>query len=130
MFDHLGIIVSDVEKAHAFYVSCTAPLGIHVAERHPNGAFVLVPASEKSHGFLYIGPDAPAFWSEAHALSSSPVHICFTAPSKSAVDRFFETAVAAGGTSNGVPGERHPGYYAAYVIDSDGNNIEAAFRER
>ena len=56
------------------------------------------------------------------------MHLCFKAPSVAAVDLFFEGATKHGGISNGPPGERGAGYYAAYVIDPDGNNIEASFR--
>jgi len=129
MFDHVGMIVSDAGKALRFYESCLEPLGLHIVQRHPNGAFIVAPKESGATGFLYVGPDAPEFWSEDHTPSSSPVHICFVAPSRSAVDAFYKAALASGGVDNGAPGERDPGYYAAYVIDPGGNNIEAAFRQ-
>ncbi|MBA2660994.1 MAG: VOC family protein [Bradymonadaceae bacterium] len=59
----------------------------------------------------------------------SHIHLAFQAEDRESVDRFYEAALTAGGTDNGPPGERdyHPGYYAAYVLDPDGNNIEAVF---
>lgn len=62
----------------------------------------------------------------------SQIHLAFQAPDKASVDRFHKAAIAAGGRDNGPPGGRdyHPGYYAAYVLDPDGNNIEAKFDER
>ena len=64
---------------------------------------------------------------------SGPVHLAFAAPDRETVDRFQEAALAAGGRENGAPGERahyHAGYYAAYVLDPDGNNVEAVFHGR
>ena len=128
MFDHIGLIVADADKALSFYESCLAPLELGVIQRHPNGAFIVAPTGSTAPYFLYVGPDAPEFWTDAHKPSRSPVHLCFSAPSRAAVDAFHSAAVNAAGTDNGKPGERDPGYYAAYVIDPDGNNIEAAHR--
>lgn len=64
---------------------------------------------------------------------SGPIHLAFAAPNRSTVDDFHRAALAAGGRDNGAPGERphyHPGYYAAYAIDPDGNNVEAVFHDR
>ena len=60
---------------------------------------------------------------------TSGLHLAFQAPDRETVDRFFDAALEAGGQNNGRPGERdyHPGYYACYVLDPDGNNIEAVY---
>ncbi|WP_428929404.1 VOC family protein [Marinibacterium sp. SX1] len=125
MFDHLGFITADAARALAFYEAALAPLGLSIVQRHPDGAFIVAGEGER---FLYVGPDAPEFWRDGHAPARSPIHLCFTAPSAAAVDAFHAAALTAGGTDNGRPGERDPGYYAAYVLDPDGNNIEAAHR--
>ena len=69
---------------------------------------------------LFVSADGPA---------TSGLHIAFQAEDTDAVDRFYEAALEAGGRDNGPPGERsyHPGYYAAFVLDPDGNNIEAVY---
>ena len=124
IFSHLGFIVSDAARAEAFYAAALAPLNLPIIQRHPNGAFII--AEKDGDRFLYVGPEPPEFWGEDHKPSRSPIHVCFEAASRQAVDDFHQAALAAGGTSNGAPGERGPGYYAAYVLDPDGNNIEAA----
>lgn len=126
MFDHLGIIVRDAESAAAFYAAALTPLGLPIIQRHPNGAFIV--GEQSGDRFLYVGPDAPGFWNEDHKSSRSPIHICFSAPSREAVDTFYEAALANGGRGNGEPGDRERGYYAAYVLDPDGNNIEAVYK--
>ncbi|MEM9027273.1 MAG: VOC family protein [Pseudomonadota bacterium] len=128
MFDHFGMIVRDAAAALRFYSATMPPLGLRILEQHPNGAFIVASADSGAMQFLYIGPDAPEFWQATHEPSRSPVHICFGAPNRAAVDTFYAMGLATGGTPNGAPGERDPGYYAAYVIDPDGNNIEAAYR--
>ena len=126
MFDHLGIIVTDADKAFKFYSAALSPLELRVIQHQPNGAFIIAGSGDE---FLYVGPEAPEFWSDAHRPSLSPIHICLSAPSRAAVDEFHAAALANGGHDNGKPGERDPGYYAAYALDPDGNNIEAAHRE-
>lgn len=128
MFDHIGIIVKDAARALAFYEAALEPLALTVIQRHPNGAFII--GEHSTDRFLYMGPDAPSFWTSRHVSSRSPIHVCFHAPTREAVDAFYDASLAHGGADNGPPGERETGYYAAYVIDPDGNNIEAAFREQ
>ena len=81
--------------------------------------------------FIWVGTAKPAFWNSAHTTSTSPVHIGFTARDRAAVDAFHRAAMTAGGRDNGAPGPRGPAemkYYGAYVLDPDGNNIEAGVR--
>ena len=125
MFDHMGFITADAARALTFYEAVLPPLGLRILQRHPDGAFIV---AGEGHHFLYIGPEAPDFWRAGHGPARSPIHLCLAAPSAAAVDAFHAAALTAGGTDNGSPGERDPGYYAAYVLDPDGNNIEAAHR--
>ena len=123
MLDHMGFGVSDYEKAKAFYSAVLAPLGASMlievgAEGNPSGA----PAC----GF---GRDHnPDFWIGGEGKTTPRAHIAFTAQTRAQVDEFYKAALANGATDNGPPGLRtqYPGhYYAAFVFDLDGHNIEA-----
>jgi catechol 2,3-dioxygenase-like lactoylglutathione lyase family enzyme len=115
MIDHVTADVTDVERAKAFYSQALAPLGYSLQAEFPGAA-----------GFG-TGEGIPDFW-----ISSSEdrgaTHVAFTAPDRAAVDAFHAAATAAGAEDNGAPGIRehyHQNYYAAFVHDADGNNIEA-----
>ena len=117
MVDHLGFGVSDYARSKAFYEQALAPLGITLLmEPVPNAA-----------GFGKDGK--PFFWVEARGGSvQGDLHIALAADDRATVDEFHAAALAAGGTDNGAPGMRehyHPNYYGAYVLDPDGNNVEA-----
>ena len=99
-----------------------------MTERHPYGAVIFARSETDDVPFMWIGTARPSFWDDTHAAGRSPLHLCFPAPSRDAVDRFHAAAMANGGRDNGAPGERDPAYYAAYVLDPDGNNVEASFR--
>jgi catechol 2,3-dioxygenase-like lactoylglutathione lyase family enzyme len=121
MLDHVGVEVTDLAVSQTFYEAALAPLGIRpVMEIEGVGA-----------GF---GEDAergpkPFFWVDCRGRP--PVrgaHIAFAATAPEQVDAFHAAALAAGGTDNGAPGPRplyHPGYYGPFVLDPDGNNVEA-----
>ena len=115
MLDHIGIQVRSCAQSKAFYSELLAILG-----------FVLV---EETHGWCGFGPPGkPQFWIHEGEPAAAPVHIAFVAKDRAVVDRFYEAAIAAGGKDNGPPGVRetyHPNYYGAFVLDPDGNNIEA-----
>ncbi len=116
MFDHIGLQVKDLAASVRFYEAALAPLG-----------FVLCSRDETSAGF---GPkDAPALWLYADKKATSMrTHVAFKAETKKAVDQFHAKGVATGGTDNGKPGLRtdySPTYYAAFLHDPDGNNVEA-----
>ena len=116
MFDHIGVKVRDLQASAAFYSAVLAPLG------HVQGY-----ADESCVGF---GPAAaPSLWLYACDTPVGPgSHIAFRASEPSAVDRFHRAALQAGGRDNGAPGPRphySATYYAAFVIDPDGNRIEA-----
>ena len=117
MLDHLGLDVSDYERSRAFYQQALAPLGL---------SLLLEPAP--GIGGFGAGRQ-PFFWiATGRGAAQSGVHVAFTADDRATVDAFHEAAVAAGATDNGAPGVReiyHPTYYGAYVLDPDGNNVEA-----
>jgi catechol 2,3-dioxygenase-like lactoylglutathione lyase family enzyme len=122
MLDHTGITVSDWDASKRFYEAALKPLSI---------AIVMEVTAEQTganaHAGFGIG-NKPAFWIGNGPHVSGPAHFAFTAPSRAAVDAFYRAALAAGGRDNGAPGIRehyHPNYYGAFVLDPDGNNVEA-----
>jgi catechol 2,3-dioxygenase-like lactoylglutathione lyase family enzyme len=116
MVDHIGLKTRDLAAAVRFYQAALAPLE-------------LVVASEDASGAGLGPPGAPALWLSPHARARGDgVHLAFTARNRAAVDRFHAAGLAAGGTDNGAPGLRvgyGPTYYAAFLLDPDGNNVEA-----
>jgi catechol 2,3-dioxygenase-like lactoylglutathione lyase family enzyme len=122
MLDHTGIAVSDLNKSRAFYIKALGPLSISLvmevtAEQTGDGAHA---------GFGKDGK--PFFWIGSGGRPSGPAHFAFTAKSRDEVVAFHRAALAAGGKDNGPPGLRphyHANYYGAFVVDPDGNNIEA-----
>ena len=115
MIDHVTADVSDFSKAKDFYAQALEPLG-----------YSLQMEFEGSAGFG-TGDGIPDFWIGSSS-DRGATHVAFTAPDRASVDKFYEAAMAAGGNDNGPPGLRpdyHDTYYAAYVHDADGNNIEA-----
>jgi catechol 2,3-dioxygenase-like lactoylglutathione lyase family enzyme len=121
MIDHIGLPVSDLSRSKAFYEKALAPLGYSLVAKVERNAFG-APAA----GF---GPEGnPVFWLGGEGALNSELHIAFVAPDRTAVDGFHKAALAAGATDNGAPGLRPQygaHYYAAFVIDPDGHNIEA-----
>jgi catechol 2,3-dioxygenase-like lactoylglutathione lyase family enzyme len=121
MIDHIGFPVSDYARAKTFYEKALSPLGyvlVMEVQQDKNDA----PAA----GFGANGK--PDFWIGGEGGLNKPVHIAITAKDHAAVDAFHKAALAAGGKDNGAPGIRahyHPNYYGAFVLDADGNNIEA-----
>jgi catechol 2,3-dioxygenase-like lactoylglutathione lyase family enzyme len=116
MFNHLTLRVRHLRASIAFYRHALKPLG-----------YVIDNSDRTSPGF---GPlDAPMFWLvENRTKPTQRMHIAFKARDHAAVDAFYRAALAAGGRDNGPPGPRPdyaPRYYAAFVFDPDGNNIEA-----
>lgn len=119
MIDHLSIHVSDIEKARAFYDAALAPLG---AQRVMN-----VDIEERVHASGYGTDCKPVFWI-GEGQPTPQGHVAFRAVDHAAVNAFYESALAAGATDDGPPGLRpqyHEHYYAAFVIDHDGNHLEA-----
>ncbi|UUP19014.1 VOC family protein [Nitratireductor thuwali] len=121
MIDHIGIRTADFEVAKAFYDKALAPLG---------ASLLMIVPPEYTDGVKVggYGRDRPVYWLSEGKPASEPKHVAFTAHSRAEVDAFHAAALAAGGKDNGAPGLRphyHPDYYGAFVIDPDGNNVEA-----
>lgn len=115
MIDHVGIPVSDAGRSKRFYEAALSPLGYEL---------LMEPVS-RAAGFGQAGK--PDFWIGENPTSAT-VHVAFASPDRATVDAFYAAALAAGGQDNGGPGlrpEYHRGYYGAFVLDPDGNNIEA-----
>jgi len=116
MYDHIGLKVKDLDAAIRFYTPALASLG-HVL------------ASKDASGASFGPPGEPALWLyTAKGSNGSSAHIAFRAPDRKSVDRFHAAGLKAGGRDNGSPGLRvdySPTYYAAFLLDPDGNNIEA-----
>jgi catechol 2,3-dioxygenase-like lactoylglutathione lyase family enzyme len=118
MFDHVGLNVSDYERSRAFYERALAPLGYRV-----------LVAFDKSVGFGE--GDRAKFWVNERPPVGTGTHVAFVASDRATVDAVYAAAIEAGGRDNGAPGVREhysPTYYAAFVLDPDGNNIEAVCR--
>jgi catechol 2,3-dioxygenase-like lactoylglutathione lyase family enzyme len=121
MLDHIGITASDFDRSKAFYDAALGPLGVRV---------VMSVSAEQTGGSPYVGYGStrPVFWMGAMGPPSGPIHIAFTAQTRDQVKAFHDAAMAAGGRDNGGPGLRphyHPDYFGAFVLDPDGNNVEA-----
>lgn len=127
MIDHVGLRVSGYERSREFYRKVLAPLG---------GMLVLEITEEQSgdgaHAGFGIGDRANVWIGTSHVLhAAGGTHVALAAPNRAAVDAFHRIALEAGGTDNGAPGLRphyDEHYYAAFVLDPDGHNIEAVCR--
>ncbi|PWG66908.1 VOC family protein [Bifidobacterium callitrichidarum] len=125
MLDHITLHVRDMERSIAFYRQALAPLG-YIAKAHHEPTIGFGVDDGTLHSDFYVSPmDDLSPMDDAKA---SPItHIAFLASDRESVQAFYQAALAAGGQDNGAPGPRpyHPGYYSAFVLDPDGNNIEA-----
>ena len=123
MFDHIQIKVRDFKKSRRFYKSVLAPLGYKVVFEARG---VVMGFGTSPHDMFEVrqaGRGAPL---------SRAVHIALRTKSKKAIDAFYKAALAHGGKDNGQPGlrpEYEPGYYAAFVLDPDGHNLEAVYKK-
>jgi catechol 2,3-dioxygenase-like lactoylglutathione lyase family enzyme len=116
VIDHVTIRVSDFEASKAFYTCVLAPLGLEPQDHDEFGT--------EWGDFSIAADDQPV---------AKNVHIAFPAKSREEVHAFYDAAMEAGYRDNGPPGERpiyHEGYYGAFVLDPDGNNVEAVFHDR
>lgn len=123
MLHHIDFAVTDFERSREFYVRALSPLGLAAVmdRKHDDG--------RRLTGFGVL-PD-PVFWIRTGDPLHGHFHVAFSAESRAAVDAFHDAALIAGGTDKGPPGlrsryARH--YYAAYILDPDGHNIEAVCR--
>jgi catechol 2,3-dioxygenase-like lactoylglutathione lyase family enzyme len=119
MIDHATFRVGDLSRSRRFFVEALAPLGYRVVAEYPQG--------------IGLGAGARAdFWVILGAPGTTGVHVAFAAETRAAVDAFHAAALKAGGVNNGAPGVRaryHPEYYGAFVLDPEGNNVEAVCHE-
>jgi catechol 2,3-dioxygenase-like lactoylglutathione lyase family enzyme len=123
VIDHVGFAVADAERSRRFYEQALAPLGISLI-------MSVTPEQTESGGTAHgFGTDGkPFFWVGDNERVGEGTHVAFAVESRAKVDAFYQAALAAGGCDNGAPGIRphyHPNYYAAFVHDPDGHNIEA-----
>jgi catechol 2,3-dioxygenase-like lactoylglutathione lyase family enzyme len=125
MIDHTGIGVAEVDRSATFYDAALGALGLRRVAQ--------IPENDGADGVGY-GIDYPIFWIDRFHPHSVKQHMAFAARNRVEVDTFYVDALKAGGSDNGPPGLRDtnkgypPGYYAAFVLDPDGNNIEAVCR--
>ena len=125
MLDHVAMPASDLARSTEFYLEALKPLGISMILEIPAD---FTPAG--TGGAVGFGSDQkPFFWiGEGPVAEANHIHVAFTAETRADVDAFYQAALAAGGKDNGAPGLRphyHENYYGAFVLDPDGNNIEA-----
>ena len=121
MLDHIGVDVSDIAKSHAFYAAALKPLGYRVFQ-------ALTAEQTGANPVVMFGIAAPEFVIAEDKAPGPGNHFAFRAETRAAVDAFHAAALKAGGRDNGPPGLRAdygPDYYAAFVLDPDGFNIEA-----
>jgi catechol 2,3-dioxygenase-like lactoylglutathione lyase family enzyme len=122
MLDHIGLAVTDLERSKAFYLASLKPLGLGLIQE----VTAAETGGEAHAGFGEGGK--PFFWIGSGARPKGGTRVAFAAQTRAEVDAFYRAALAAGGKDNGAPALRphyHPNYYGAFVIDPDGNNVEA-----
>ncbi|NJK69496.1 MAG: VOC family protein [Microcoleus sp. SU_5_3] len=118
MIDHTGINVSNFEKSKEFYIRVLAPLGYQLLKEF----------DAAMAGFGIDDRPEPDFWIVRGEVNTPRIHIAFGTQNRQMVHAFYEAALDTGGRDNGTPGLRshyHPNYYAAFILDPDGHNIEA-----
>ena len=129
MLDHTGIVVGDLAAARRFYDAVAKALGLATVSNSPQ-SFLFGKSREEPIPYLWIGTLRPSYWVEGSRPGLNQMHIAFVAESRAMVDEFYRAVLAAGGRDNGAPGPREGAgdYYGAFVLDPDGNNIEACVR--
>src|SRR5262245_20929153 len=121
MIDHMGFPVTDFARSKAFYERVLEPLGFRVVME-------VSLSDDGEDGYAGFGDARPHFWIGTGKPLVGRLHVAFQAKNRAAIRAFYEAALAAGGKDNGAPGLRphyHENYYAAFVLDPDGHNIEA-----
>jgi len=122
MLDHIGIAVADFARSKKFYEAALKPLGL---------VLVMEVTPEMTGGDAHAGfgrDGKPFFWIGTGDKPKGGTHVAFAVATRAEVDAFHRAALAAGGRDNGAPGLRphyHANYYGAFVLDPDGDNIEA-----
>lgn len=132
LIDHTGIGVSDIVRSSQFYEASLRPLGCTII-MCIDSEMKLTEIDNRNLAGVAFGVDYPSFWIDIFHPSAAKQHTAFRATSRDEVDAFHREGLAAGGLDNGAPGLRSAGYpagyYAAFLHDPDGNNVEAVYRE-
>ena len=132
LVDHTGVGVSDIYRSALFYRAALGALGIRPAACISR-SFEPCAMDDPALGGVGFGVDYPVFWIDVFHPSGVRQHTALRATSRAQGDAFHREGLDAGGVDNGSPGLRTtgypPGYYAAFLLDPDGNNIEAVYRE-
>jgi catechol 2,3-dioxygenase-like lactoylglutathione lyase family enzyme len=121
MLDHIGFPVTNYARSKAFYTRVLETLGVKLIKE-------VSLSDDGEDGYAGFGADRPHFWVGTGTPLNGRLHVAFTAKNRAEVQAFYAAALAAGGIDNGPPGLRphyHENYYAAFVLDPDGHNIEA-----
>jgi catechol 2,3-dioxygenase-like lactoylglutathione lyase family enzyme len=126
MLDHTGIVVTDLVAARRFYDAVAKVLNLSVVTPHKD--FFVLGTGPGQVPYLWIGTLRPSYWVDGSRAGINQMHVAFKAKDQATVEDFHRAAIAAGGRDNGKPGPRQEKYYAAFVLDPDGNNIEAVAR--
>jgi len=124
MLDHFGLKCRTPDVTVPFYEACLAPLGIRVVERQPVSKAAIF-MRDGSPVFMWIG-DGGSEWRATAGRAA--IHVGFRADSAEAVDAFYAAGISLGGKDNGPPGYRRRTCYSAFVIDPEGNNVEAIWQ--
>jgi catechol 2,3-dioxygenase-like lactoylglutathione lyase family enzyme len=131
--DHTGIGVSNIDRSAKFYDAALGALGLCAVLRITKKFEIADDTNGARLGGVGYGASYPIFWIDVFHPHGVKQHTAFRAHSREEVQAFHSAALSAGGQDNGGPGLRGtgypPGYYAAFVLDPDGNNIEAVYRE-
>jgi catechol 2,3-dioxygenase-like lactoylglutathione lyase family enzyme len=125
MIDHLSTYATDHDATRAFYAAVLGALGYGC---QADAAMPAGPGGPARRASAFGPPGRPVFWVIEVEAPATPRHVAFAAADRAGVDAFYRAALAAGGRDNGGPGLRpqyHPRYYGAFVLDPDGNNVEA-----
>ena len=118
-YAHIGFAIKDIAKSKEFYSKALAPLGYGIT-------------SEGEQWVAFGANGQNGLWIGTFGEPTTPIHFAFEADTHEQVDEFYKAAIAAGGTDNGAPGIRAhyaPNYYAAFVFDPDGHNVEVLCRK-
>lgn len=125
MIDHVTLTVSNYERSKAFFLKALQPLGYALVMELSRDEIPQLPCEK----FCGLGAGGkPDLWLRPVPEKTIPTHIAFAAKDRAMVEAFHRAAIEAGGSDNGAPGKRphyHAGYYGAFVLDPEGNNIEA-----
>jgi catechol 2,3-dioxygenase-like lactoylglutathione lyase family enzyme len=121
MLDHIGFPVTNYARSKAFYARVLETLGFKLIME-------VNLSDDGEDGYAGFGSDRPHFWIGTGKPLAGRLHVAFAAKNRAEVQAFYAAALAAGGIDNGAPGLRphyHENYYAAFVLDPDGHNVEA-----